>query len=131
MQYSVTLRNAQLATIAATIGPSPTLEICSGAKPANCAAADSGTVLATLVLPVNWMDDPVAAVVGKAGTWQDLAADDAGVAGHFRIKQGATCHMQGSCGLAEDSPDMVLDNVNVNVGALVVVQAFNIAAGNG
>lgn len=51
IQLSTDVRNARLDVIESTIGASPTLEIRDGAPPANCAAADSGTVLATLTLP--------------------------------------------------------------------------------
>ena len=51
MQYSETVRNDKLDAIETTIGTSPTLEIRSGAAPASCADADSGTLLASLPLP--------------------------------------------------------------------------------
>jgi hypothetical protein len=95
-QYSAAARNAALDAIESTIGASPTLEIRTGAAPANCAAADTGTVLAILPLPADWMAAAAAGVKALLGTWQDTSADAAGTAGHFRIKQGATCHLQGS-----------------------------------
>lgn len=51
LQKSVAVRNAGLDSIEATIGTSPILTIRTGAPPANCAAANSGTVLATITLP--------------------------------------------------------------------------------
>ena len=55
MQYSVTVNNARLDVVETTIGASPTLNLYSGSAPANCAAADTGTLLATLTLPADWM----------------------------------------------------------------------------
>ena len=94
-QLSVTVRNARLDAIETAIGASPTLEIRTGAQPANCAAADSGTLLANMTLPPDWMNAVSGGTKTLSGTWQDLNADASGTAGHFRIKQGATCHFQG------------------------------------
>lgn len=57
VQFSTTVRNAMLDVIETSIGTAPTLEIRSGAAPATCATAASGTVLATLVLPLDWMSN--------------------------------------------------------------------------
>jgi len=46
VQLSVTARNARLDAIETAVGTSPILRIRTGAAPANCAAADAGTVLA-------------------------------------------------------------------------------------
>lgn len=55
LQYSTAVRNARLDVVESTIGTSAVLKIRTGAAPANCAAADSGTVLATCTLPSDWM----------------------------------------------------------------------------
>jgi hypothetical protein len=128
IQLSVTVRDARLDAIEATIGASPTLEIRSGSPPASCAAADSGTVLATLALPSDWMNAAGSGQKTKAGVWQDSSADNTGTAGHFRIKQGATCHMQGTVGLA--SADMIVDNVNFNAGQQFTINTFTLTDGN-
>jgi hypothetical protein len=94
-QFSTAARNASLDAIEATIGVSPTLRIRSGDVPADCAAARTGTVLATMALPSDFMAAASAGLKGLSGTWQDAAADAAGIAGHFEIVQGATCHIQG------------------------------------
>lgn len=101
MQFSTAARNAALDAIEATIGTAPTLEIRSGAPPATPATADSGTLLAEIELPSDWMADASSASKAKSGTWSALASSD-GTPGHFRIKQGATCHIQGSCGQQVD-----------------------------
>ena len=55
LQQSVAVRNAGLDAKETAIGTSPVLKIRTGAAPANCAAADSGTVLASCTLPSDWM----------------------------------------------------------------------------
>lgn len=128
-QFSVAARNAALDAIETATGTAPTLEIRSGAVPANCAAADAGTVLATMVLPTDWLAAASAGAKTLLGTWQDLTADAAGTAGHFRIKQGATCHLQGAVTATGGGGDITLDNAVIAVGQQVTITAFTITAG--
>ena len=128
-QYSVTVRNALLDSIETTISTAPTLEIRSGAAPANCAAADSGTVLATMTLPSDWMAAASAGAKALAGSWQDASADATGTAAHFRIKAGATCHIQGSVTATGGGGDMQLDNVSITAAQQVTITAFTLTAG--
>src|SRR4029450_3466521 len=85
IQLSDTVRNARLDAIETAIGTSAVLKIRTGAQPANVATADSGTVLATLTLPSDWMNAAATGSKTLLGTWQDTAADAAGTAGPFRI----------------------------------------------
>lgn|SRR5678815_624206 len=129
IQLAVSTRNARLDAIETDLGVSPILEIRTGAPPANCAAADSGTVLATLSLPSDWMTAAASGQKDKSGTWQDLTADAAGTAAHFRIKtSGAVCKIQGTCG--QGSGDMSLDNTNIAAGQTVTVTAFSLIDAN-
>jgi hypothetical protein len=128
LQYSVAVNNARLDAIETAIGVSPTLEIRTGAAPANCAAADSGTVLATIALPSDWMAAASAGSKAKAGTWQDASADATGTAAHFRIKAGATCHIQGTVGIG--SGDLQVDNTSFAAGQSFTITSFTITAAN-
>ena len=128
-QFSVAARNAALDAIETTIGASPTLEIRTGTVPATCATADSGTVLATLALPADWLAAASAGAKTLLGTWQDLSADATGTAGLFRVKQGATCHIQGTVTLTAGGGDMTVDNTSFATGQQVTVTAFTINAG--
>lgn len=94
-QFDDPCRNAAIDAIEATTGAGPTLEIRSGAPPANCAAAATGTLLASMTLPSDWMAAASGGAKTLLGTWQDPSADAAGAAGHFRVKSGATCRIQG------------------------------------
>ncbi len=55
MQLSTTVRNGMLDAIETIIGTSGVLKVYTGPAPENCAAASSGTVLATVQLPSDWM----------------------------------------------------------------------------
>lgn len=132
IQLSVAARNARLDQIESTVGLSALLRIRTGAAPANCAAADTGTVLATLALPSDWMAAASAGAKAKLGTWEDTSADAAGVAAHFRIYDtpGTTCHLQGTVTITSGGGDMELDNTNIAVGQQVTVTSFTLTDGN-
>lgn len=130
-QFSVAARNASLDAIETAIGASPILRIRTGAPPADCAAARTGTVLATIALPADWMANAAAGLKGLLGTWQDSAADATGVAGHFEIMNaaGTVCHIQGNVTGTGGGGDMEIQNTNIATGQSITVTAFNIAAG--
>lgn len=130
LQYSVTVRNARLDVVESTISTSPTLELRTGSPPANCGTADSGTVVATMTLPSDWMAAASGGTKGIAGTWQDASADSAGTVGHFRIKVGATTHIQGTVTITGSGGDMTLDNNVVASGQQVTITSFTLTAGN-
>lgn len=132
LQFSVTVRNARGDAIETAIGASAKLKIRSGAAPANCAAADTGTVLASMDLPSDYMAAASSGVKGKSGTWQDSSADAAGTAAHFRIyaNDGTTCHMQGTVTATDGAGDMKVDNVIFALGQSFTITTFNITEGN-
>jgi hypothetical protein len=72
-QYSATVINAKLDAIETAVGTAPSLLIFSGAEPANCAAADPAGVLATIVLPSDWMNAASSPTKTKLGTWSVAA----------------------------------------------------------
>jgi hypothetical protein len=132
LQYSTSVRNAQLDAVETTIGTSAVLKIRTGSVPANCAAADSGTVLATLSLPSDWMAAAASGAKAKNGTWQDAAADAGGTAAHWRLyaSDGTTCHAQGTCTATGGGGDMELDNTSIALGQTVTVTTFTLNRGN-
>lgn len=131
IQLSVAARNARLDQIETTIGTGPKLQIRTGAPPADCAAADAGTLLAELTLPADWMAAASGGQKAKAGTWQ-VAAVAAGVAGHFRLKDstGATTHVQGTVTATGGGGDLTLDNTNIASGQTVTITTFTLTDGN-
>lgn len=132
VQLSTTVRNARLDAIETAIGTSPILKIRSGAQPANCATADSGTVLATLTLPSDWMAAASSGSKAKSGTWQDTSADASGTAAHFRIYDsgGSTCHLQGSVTATGGGGDMTVDSTSFTAGQSFTINSFAITDAN-
>lgn len=132
IQYSVAVRNARLDAIETAIGVSAILKLRTGAVPASCAAADTGSVVATINLPADWLAAAAAGSKSKSGTWEDTAADAAGIIGHFRVyaNDGVTCHIQGTVTATGGGGDMTVDNTNVAVNQDLIVNAFTITSGN-
>lgn len=130
LQLSVNVRNAILDAIETTVGASAVMKIRTGAVPASCATADSGTVVATLTLPADWLAAAASGSKAKSGTWQDTSADATGTAAHFRIYEstGVTCHLQGTVGTS--GTDMVVDSVSFTAGQSFTVNTFSLTAAN-
>jgi hypothetical protein len=132
VQLSVAVRNARLDAIETSIGTSAVLKIRTGAAPANCATADSGTVLATLNLPTDWMAAASSGSKSKSGTWEDLTADNTGTAAHFRVyaSDGTTCGIQGTVTATGGGGDMTLDNTSIASGQAVSITTFTLTDAN-
>lgn len=132
LQYSTTVRNAQLDAFETAVGASAVLKIRTGSVPANCAAADSGTVLASCSLPSDWMAAASSGSKSKTGTWEDTSADASGTAAHFRLyaSDGVTCHAQGTVTAVGGGGDMTVDNTSFSAGQSFTITSFSITAGN-
>lgn len=132
IQFSVSVRNARLDALETAIGASAILKIRTGAAPANCATADSGTVLATLNLPADWMAAAASGQKAKSGTWEDASADASGTAAHFRVyaSDGTTCHMQGTVTASGGGGDLTLDNAVLASGQAFSITGFTLTDGN-
>lgn len=130
LDIATTVQNAMLDAIESTVGTSAVLKIRTGAAP-GIGSADSGTVLATLNLPSDWMNAASGGTKTLLGTWQDADADADGTAGHFRIYQsdGTTQMIEGTCGDV-GTEDLVLDNAVIATGQQVTITAFTLTAGN-
>lgn len=129
VQYSVGVRNATLDAIETATGASAKLMMYTGAQPANCAAAASGTLLLTMSLPADWMNLASGGTKTLLGSWT-VACSVSGTAAHYRITDtaGTTCHEQGSVGTA--ATDIVLDNNVMTATQNVTITAKTIIAGN-
>ena len=132
LQYSVAVRNAKLDAVETTIGVSAVLKIKTGAAPATCATGDSGTVLATVNLPSDWMAAASSGSKAKSGTWEDASADASGTAAHWRLyaSDGTTCHAQGTVTATGGGGDMTVDNVVFASAQNFTVTGFTLTAGN-
>lgn len=132
VQLSVAVRNARLDAIESAIGTSAVMKLRTGAQPANCAAADSGSVGATLTLPSNWMSDAAAGAKALTGVWSDTSADASVTVAHFRIYESTatTCHMQGTVTLTAGGGDLTLDAVALTAGQVVTITGFTLTDAN-
>jgi hypothetical protein len=134
IQLRDTIRNARLDTIESTGGTSCNLSVYTGAQPADCTQANSGTLLVNLNLPSDWMNAASGGSKTKLGTWSVAASGgSAATPGHFRIynsqatKDGTTCILQGSCGIG--SGDMSFDGT-ITSGQTVTVNTFTLTDAN-
>jgi hypothetical protein len=132
LQLDTVTRNARADAVETAIGASPIMKIRSGAPPANTAAAATGTVLATITLPADWLTAASAGVKTLSGTWTDSSADAAGTAGWFEILEssGTTRRMQGTVTATGGGGDMEIDNVVFAVGQAFSVTAFTLTEPN-
>lgn len=131
IQESVAVGNGRLDSIETTIGVSPKLQLWTGAMPANCATASSGTKLCEMALPSDWMANAASAAKAKSGTWSGTGLA-AGTVGYFRIvdSTGATCHLQGTVTLTGAGGDMTMDNTSIQLSQAVSVNTFQLNDGN-
>ena len=100
-QQSIAVRDAKANSYETTIGTTPVMKFFTGAQPANCAAANSGTEVATGTLPSDWLAAASSGSKTLLGTWTitGIAAAGAGTnIGHYRLyaSNGTTCHEQGA-----------------------------------
>jgi len=113
-----------LDAIESTISTAAVLKIRSGAQPASCATADSGTVLATINLGSDWASAASSGTKSLASLpVSDASADATGTAAHFRLyaSDGTTCHCQGSVGTS--AADLIVDSTS-----FTATQAFSITS---
>lgn len=130
IQLSVNARNGRLDAIETELGATPVLKLRTGAQPATCATADSGTVLCSMTLPADAMAAASAGAKAKSGTWQGTGSGGGGTVAHFRLykSDGTTCVAQGSIGVG--SGDMQIDNNVVADGQTITVTAFTLTDAN-
>jgi hypothetical protein len=129
IQFSTAVRNARLDAFETVAGATALLRIRTGAPPVNCGTADSGTILATLTLPADYLAAAASGSKSKSGTWTGTASAT-GTAAHFRIydNAGTTCHMQGTVNTT--GADMNVDNTSFASGQQFDVTSFTLTDGN-
>jgi hypothetical protein len=132
LDFSDAVRNARANAVETAVGASPICRLRTGAKPTNCAAPSTGTVVATIALPIDWMGAAAAGVKALLGLWQDLAADASGQIGHFEIVDATdtTCHIRGTVTATGGGGVMTVDNPDVVAGQQITVTAFTLTEGN-
>jgi hypothetical protein len=136
IQYSTTVRNAMLQALKDSLGTNAVFRVFGSSLPANCAAADTGTILGHINISGAAFEAPSGGVMAQvSGGWTNYPADDDGTASHFRLyDSGLTCHIQGTIGTS--SGDMLADNLTMGAGdkfnpaVEVTVLSFTITEGN-
>ena len=131
LKYSTTLRNAQLDAITTAVGTSGILRIYSGTRPANVAAAISGTLLAECVCNASAFAAAASGGVLTANAIaDDSSANASGTASHYRLfrSDGTTAVIDGD--VSTSGADLNLDNTSINSGQVVSITSFTITAGN-
>mgnify|MGYP001565600576 CR=1 FL=1 len=130
VQLSVATRTARVQAIETEAGTTPVLKVRTGAQPANCATADSGTVLASITLASDWASTASGVLTFSNAPFSDASADATGTAAHYRLykSDGTTCVAQGSVG--QGSGDLSVDNTSFVAGQTFSVTAWTITDGN-
>lgn len=128
VQYLQADINSMLDDLEASTGTAPILHMHTGAQPADCGTANSGTLLSSMVLPSDWLAAATGGTKSKAGTWEDASAAAGGTAAHFRITKTNVTHIQGSVG--QGSGDIDLDDTSIVAGQQVTISTFVITGGN-
>jgi hypothetical protein len=132
IKLSAGVKNGMLDALETAIGTGAVLKLRTGAAPSAITDADSGTVVATLTLPSDWMAAASGGTKAKAGTWSDASADASGTVAHFRIyaSDGTTQHIQGTVSITGAGGDLTLDNDVVAAAQAVTITSFTLTAGN-
>ena len=103
---------------------SGTLTIRTGTAPGAGNAA-SGTVLATLTLPVDAFNAAASRQKTITASFQDTSADATGTAGHWRlVNSGGTRILEGSVGVG--SGELQLSTLSIIAGGTVTITAFTL-----
>lgn len=130
LSYSTAIRNAQLDQITSNVGTTAKLRIYSGTRPANVAAAITGTQLAELTCNATFAPSASGGVLTLNSITADSSADATGTATHFRLWNSAasTAMIDGDVGTS--GADLNLNSVSLTSGGSVAVTSFTITAGN-
>ncbi len=137
IQYSINLRQNLASAIGLFLGNTTTacptvapttgtfsINLYTGAPPANCATAEAGTLLATGSLPLgaNLASGTGAVATTLAGAWT-MTGSAPGTAGHFRVLDSAgNCVMQGTAGTS--ATDMILASATIASGMTINITSF-------
>ena len=126
VQWSTTLRNALLDQWETSIGTSAVVKLFTGSQPADCATADSGTLLVEFDLASDWAAAASSGSKALSSTPISVTAAGAGTAGYYRIYESTamTCHEQGSVTATGGGGDMIIDNAAITTGQTVKITSW-------
>lgn len=123
MQLSVATRNARADAVTAAVGNAGLVRIFSGAAPANCAAASTGTLLSEHTTGSPFAPAAASGILSPTLP-ANVNAAGSGDAGHFRVfkADGVTCVAQGTAG--ESGTEMILSNSTLVIGTPVQINSW-------
>jgi len=131
IKLSATARNARMDSVTTSVGTSGLLRIYSGTRPANVAAAITGTLLAELTTNASAFAAAASGGVLTANAiTQDSSANNTGTATHFRLfkSDGTTAVIDGDVGTS--GSDLNLTTTSIVATQPVSVTSFVITDGN-
>ena len=127
-KYSTTLINARLDAITTAVGNAGILRIYSGTRPANVAAAITGTILAELTCGTPFAPAASSGVLTPNSVTQDSSANATGTATHFRLfTSGGTAVADGDVGTS--GSDLNLTTTSIVSTQPVSVTSWTITGG--
>ena len=126
IQLSDAVRNARLDALETAVGATAVLKLRTGAQPATVATADSGTVLATLTLPSDWMSAASGGTKALLGSWRPLSQGGETAS----TSNGTTAHMQGTVTATGGGGDLTLDNVVIAAAQNITITGFTLTDAN-
>jgi hypothetical protein len=124
-KISTAARNAAANAIGALCNGG-TIQIRTGAPPANVSDADSGTLLGAPGFGGTAFGS-AANGTAAANAISSATAAASGDAGHFRAKDGSSNTVfQGTAGNAADSADMTFDNKSIVAGGTIAISSLTL-----
>jgi hypothetical protein len=130
LQLSTTVRNAMLDAITTAAGSNALIRIYSGSRPANPAAAITGTLLGTLTCGATFAAAASGGVLTLNAITSDSSADATATATHFRLwkSDGTTAVIDGDVGTS--GSDLNLNTTSIVTGGPIAITSFTITAPN-
>jgi hypothetical protein len=129
IQYSTTHRTNAMTDIATQAGTNANIKIFTGSPPANCATADTGTVLVTLTGNASGLGTATSGVLTFNAITSGTASNT-GTAGYFRVYPSSATTtnavLQGTVGTS--GTDMIIGSTSISSGQTVSISSWTITA---
>jgi hypothetical protein len=119
-----------LDVITSNVGTTAKLRIYSGTRPANVAAAITGTLLAELTCNATFAPGASGGVLTLNSITQDSSADATGTATHFRMWNSAASTAMFDGDVGTSGADLNLTTTSIVATQPVSVTSFTITEGN-
>lgn len=124
LKFSTTVRNT-LANAMGALWAGGTLTVYDSAPPANPQTTYTGNALVTITLPTPAFGAAVVGVISKSGVWSAVVSISGTAAGFRMTSSDSTQIIDGTAGIAGDTPDLVFDNKVLVAGGTVSDSTFS------